>query len=363
MPKFKVLQRGDPAPWFKGRSTVNPNFAFDTVAGRNIALCFVQSSADPAARVILDEAYKAQVFDDQHASLFVVSCDPQDEAENRLSQLLPGKRVFWDFDGAISRTYGALSEDEPRGWRKLWIVLDPALRVIDVADYGATASAQLLADVAALPAAGSRNEWPPVLSLPNVFEPELCAKLIALYQARGGVESGFMREEGGKTVLQHDYAHKRRRDVLVKDVELTKTLQARVNRRIVPEIAKAFQFKVTRMERYLIGCYTAEDGGHFRPHRDNTTAGTAHRRFAVTINLNQEFDGGELAFPEFGARSYKPSPGGAIVFSCSLLHTVHRVTKGERYAFLPFLYDEAAASIREQNNPHLGDGMIEYKKA
>jgi len=44
------------------------------------------------------------------------------------------------------------------------------------------------------------------------------------------------------------------------------------------------------------------------------------------------------------------------VFSCPLLHAVSRVTRGRRYAFLPFLYDEAVAKIREQNNAFLAEG-------
>src|SRR5262245_22736140 len=115
------------------------------------------------------------------------------------------------------------------------------------------------------------------------------------------------------------------------------------------------------MERYIVGCYSAEDRGHFRAHRDNTTKGTAHRRFAVSINLNAEFEGGEINFPEYGPRSFKPPPGGAVVFSCSLLHAVSRVTSGRRYAFLPFLYDDAAARIREQSNAYLGEGVGAYR--
>jgi predicted 2-oxoglutarate/Fe(II)-dependent dioxygenase YbiX len=134
-----------------------------------------------------------------------------------------------------------------------------------------------------------------------------------------------------------------------------------VKRRIVPEILKIHQFEVTRMERYIVSCYAAEDGGHFRAHRDNTTKGTAHRRFAVSINLNADFNGGEVSFPEYGPRSFKPPPGGAVVFSCSLLHAVSKVTRGQRYAFLPFLYDDAAAKIREQNNAFLGEGVGAYK--
>ena len=57
------------------------------------------------------------------------------------------------------------------------------------------------------------------------------------------------------------------------------------------------------------------------------------------------------------ARSYKAPPGCAIVFSAPLLHAVSRVTKGRRYAFLPFVYDEAAANVRAANNAFLGEGI------
>jgi predicted 2-oxoglutarate/Fe(II)-dependent dioxygenase YbiX len=106
--------------------------------------------------------------------------------------------------------------------------------------------------------------------------------------------------------------------------ELIKELQGRFIRRVVPQIQKAHQFKVTRMERYIVSCYAAEDEAHFRAHRDNTTKGTAHRRFAVSVNLNDDFDGGEVSFPEYGKRSFKAPPGGAVVFSCSLLHAVSK---------------------------------------
>jgi predicted 2-oxoglutarate/Fe(II)-dependent dioxygenase YbiX len=108
-------------------------------------------------------------------------------------------------------------------------------------------------------------------------------------------------------------------------LKLQEALQGRIGRRVVPEILKVHQFNVTRMERYIVACYRAEDEGHFMAHRDNTTKGTAHRRFAVSINLNYEFEGGELSFPEYGPRSLKPPPGGAVVFSCSLLHAVSKV--------------------------------------
>jgi predicted 2-oxoglutarate/Fe(II)-dependent dioxygenase YbiX len=111
------------------------------------------------------------------------------------------------------------------------------------------------------------------------------------------------------------------------------------------------------MERYLVGCYDASEGGHFRAHRDNTTKGTAHRRFAISLFLNSgEYDGGLLRFPEFGPGLYTAPPGGAVVFSCGLLHEAMPVTRGQRYMFLPFLYDEQARRIRQENQAYLDVG-------
>ena len=159
-----------------------------------------------------------------------------------------------------------------------------------------------------------------------------------------------MRDVGGETVAVHDYGHKRRRDREIADEPLRKACMVRIHDRLVPEIFKAFQFKATRIERYIVACYEAETRGHFRAHRDNTTRGTAHRRFAVSLVLNTgEFEGGNLRFPEFGRQTYCPPAGGAVAFSCSLLHEATPVSEGKRYVFLPFLYDEAAAKIREAN--------------
>jgi predicted 2-oxoglutarate/Fe(II)-dependent dioxygenase YbiX len=170
-----------------------------------------------------------------------------------------------------------------------------------------------------------------------------------------------MREVDGKTVEIRDTRHKVRRDVVLEDQAIIRQTQVRIQRRIVPQIQKVHQFQVTRMERYLVACYAAEELGHFRAHRDNTTKGTAHRRFAVSINLNDAFEGGEISFPEYGPKSFKLPTGTACVFSCSLLHQVSPVTAGKRYAFLPFLYDDAAAKIREANNAFLGEGVGPYK--
>ena len=345
-----MLAPGDPAPSFTQRSAANPRYAIDTAAGRYLVMCFFHSLSDPRAQEAVAAALSREdLFNDDHASFFGISSDPADET--RLTNRIPGRRFIWDSDLVASRLYGA-ARDGAR--HAIWVVLDPTMRVLRVLPFahGDSQVALLLDYVAHLPPparfAGFELQAP-ILYLPNVFEPELCRHLIGLYDAQGGEESGFMRQVDGKTVGMKDRSHKSRRDIILNDPDLIAALQARFVRRVVPQIAKAHQFHVTRMERYIVACYDAAEGGHFAAHRDNTTSGTAHRRFAVSINLNDDFDGGEVSFPEYGPRSFKAPPGGAVVFSCSLLHKVSTVTRGSRYAFLPFLYDDAAAKIRAAN--------------
>ena len=370
-PAFVHLLPGDPAPWFRQSSTSSPNYVFDTAAGRYIVLCFFGTASDEGGRGALAAAIaNRDLFDDQKLCLFGVSIDPRDQSEGRVRDMLPGIRHFWDFDRAVSRRYGAVPEDAaPDGRvsvRRFWMVLDPNLRVRAVFPFEAngTERERVFAYLRSLPPVDhyAGFEVPaPVLVIPNVFEPDFCRHLIELYEQHGGEESGFMREVDGKTVAVSDPNHKRRKDYTIEDAALMRQLQQRIIRRVNPEIEKVHFFTPTRMEQYIVSCYAAEDGGHFRPHRDNTTKGTAHRRFAVSINLNGDFDGGEVSFPEYGTRSYKAPPGGAVVFSAPLLHAVSKVTRGRRYAFLPFLYDEAAAKIREANNQYLEEGVGEYK--
>jgi predicted 2-oxoglutarate/Fe(II)-dependent dioxygenase YbiX len=357
------LSRGELAPWFRARAlSGSDSYAFETAAGRHILMLFCGTAARPESAEALRLALgRRDLFDDDKACFFGVTVDPADVAETRIRQSLPGVRWFLDYDWAVSRLFRAAANDGTGVFCPHWLLLDPTLRVIDM--FPLQAGAAALAALQEAIAEPLSPDLAPVLTVPRVFEPELCRELIARYEADGGEESGFMRQVDGKTVLVKDPAHKRRRDCPIEDPQLQRALQGAVGQRLVPMIRRAFQFEATRMERYIVACYDAAEGGHFRAHRDNTTKGTAHRRFAVTINLNAgDYEGGDLGFPEYGKRTYRAPTGGAVVFSCSLLHEATPVTRGRRYAFLPFLYDEAAATLREANNRFLDDGIGAYRK-
>ena len=356
MSSYSILLPGDPAPWFRQRCTApQGTYTFDMSAGRHVLLFFFGSSLDTGIQAELAQIKAScALFDARQANFFGVSADVADETEARLTESLPGIRFFWDADGVVGRLYGAqpLSPDQALPTRSRWVLLDPMLRVLGLMDHEPGMAAHVVAVLETLlsTSRSRADNVAPVLCLEHVFEPEVCQRLVAAYHAGGSVASGVLTErEVGRSTTISDAGFKRRRDCTLRDSALVQQVQARIIRRVVPEVRKVFQFEATRLERLIVACYDSADQGCFGAHRDNTVSATAHRRFAVSINLNDDFEGGEISFPEFGTRSYRPGAGGAVIFSCSLMHAVSPVLRGRRYACLPFMHDEAAAKLRQSN--------------
>lgn len=351
-----ILLPGDPAPWFTARSSVNPQHRFDRAAGNYLALTFLRRSDIPEAQALLQAfVERGSVFDDVNARWFIVTGE---ENAERLPLRLPGIRAFFDDDGAIRRLYG-LADDASVA---VTFLLSPRLQVIgsisepDPARHAEIATRAMAAQVPVTRLVEVLGP-PPILVIPHVFEPALCRMLIDGYRKHGGEQSGFMVDEGGKTTQKFNPGVKVRKDWIIEEPRLCDAIGARIQRRIVPEIQKAYNVHIRHMERHLVGCYEAGDGGHFSAHRDNEALGAAHRQFACSLNLNaEEYEGGDLTFPEFGPQSYRPPTGGCVIFSCTLLHAATKVRSGTRYVFLPFLHDDAGEAIRRQNFKHLAAG-------
>ena len=335
-----ALSPGDPAPWFVAATPSNPEFTFDTVAGRYVLMIFLPADAGASAPAVKLLAQRQAMFDDARLAAFAVVRDPATAATVKDFK---GLRWFLDLDGRISRLYGALNDEGSE--LPHWLLLDPSLRALAYAPLAR--GEEMFGILQRLPPpeqhAGVRMHAP-VLVAPRIFEPELCRTLIALHEEGSTGFTGVMRDEGERTVTVMDEL-KKRRDMMVRDPDLVAGLRERLERRLFPMVERALSFTATRIERYLVSSYDEDEGGVFHAHRDNFTQGTAHRKFAVSINLNDGFEGGDLRFPEFGPQTYRPPPGGAVVFSTALLHEATRVTAGRRYAFLTFFYDEAGAQV------------------
>jgi len=266
----RLLGLGEPAPWFHAQALDgNPRYAFNTVAGRWVLLFFAGSAGreETGAALRLIERERA-LFNDERACFFGVTIDQGDVAEGRIAQALPGIRWLLDYDRNVSTMYGAAA-DGGTTYRPHWLLLDPMLRVHARAAIGdGEAMLDELRHLVALPLA---TPPAPVLVLPGILPPDLCRRLIALHDDNGGKESGFMREENGITVEKSDHSHKRRVDYTIEDEQLIGTLKGLISQTLSPMVLRAFQFEATRIERFIIACYDAADGGHFRAHRDNTT--------------------------------------------------------------------------------------------
>lgn len=173
----------------------------------------------------------------------------------------------------------------------------------------------------------------PALILPRVFEPEFCTQLIRLWSKGDHKDSGVSSRYGSVDMG----SLKRTEDYTIVEPMMQKAVSDRIAYRIGPELAKAFGFdRGFTFDAHVILSYSADGGHFFRAHRDNGAPTTHDRTFAASINLNDDFEGGALTFPEYSKVCIRPAAGAAAVFSCSLLHEVTPVTRGRRYTLTTF---------------------------
>ena len=311
-PDFALPQVGGDGPVrFYGR-----------VGGRPVVLVFTGdagTSDDPVAGLLGELATSLP----DHAEVHVIS----------RAELGGPPDAFIDAGGQVHDAYGA-SDGGP-----VAVVLGPELRVRATVPADGPAAATSI--VAAVPDAptddGLAPRLAPVLFVPDALSPAWCGRLMDRFTTHGSVETGVETVVDGARAEATDVRRKRRRDHTVTDQTALRELTQHLGARLFPELQRAFAFAGGGFEGFKIGCYDAADAGHFVAHRDNLSTGTAHRRFGLSVGLNDDYDGGELVFPEHGATRYRPAAGEALLFSGSLLHEVQPVTRGQRFALLSFV--------------------------
>ena len=324
----RPLEAGDIVPAFKlaatSGETIDP--ASDLVAGKPLLLLFRAGDTAPQGVAAVIQQVQAA----QGRAVLVTSLGE--------TASLDGCESAADADGVARGVFGA-------GAEPLLVLIAPNRHIAYIG--GDTAAAQsALARIAAGRSAITMTNHPPVLITPDVFSRADCQKLINIFAMQGQtfVEPGHGTLPPGNSDYKQkipEYGRKDRIDHWIRQPETNAFIDDRLSRRLFPEIHKSFQYRITRREIYRIGAYEGERGGELHGHRDNTKPMVAHRRFACSINLNTEqFEGGELRYPEFGNQLYRPETGAAITFSCSLLHEPMHVTKGRRFVLLAFLYGE-----------------------
>ena len=245
------------APRFVCATTSNPRYTSAAFGGRYVLLAFLPTDTAERQQVQGPLATHRQLFDDVRLSAYGVL---RDEAAIALARDQQGLRWFLDRDGAVSRLFDALTaEGDPR---PRWVLLDPAECVLQIADIDQPDA--LFARLTDLPNPEDHAGVPihaPVLIAPRIFDADLCRRLIAHYDADGGTPSGVMRVVDGRTVgILDDY--KKRSDTMISDPDLVAETRKALAVRLLPQIRKVFQFEVTRVERYMVACYDAVDGGY-----------------------------------------------------------------------------------------------------
>jgi peroxiredoxin len=310
----------------------------DSVAGNPLVIIFSPKFSASVRRALAAFDANRENFKAVGARLFVVT----PAAATAAADPVRAFTVLLDTDGKVFRDFGAARYDMPTTF-----VLRPNHHVTAILDGSPEHQMQdALSVVNRLAEARQSIEMgphPPVLMIPDVLSKDDCQHLVRVFETRGQT---FIDPGQGMNYLGTDYKmripeHMRedRIDHWIFDEDTMAFLQRRLQR-VWPEIRKAFQYNVTKQEALRIGCYQGSRRGHLHGHRDDV-APTTYRRFAMSINLNlEEFEGGELRFPEFGDQRYRPENGTAIIFSSSLLHEALHVTAGRRLVLLAFLFGE-----------------------
>lgn len=235
---------------------------------------------------------------------------------------------------------GAVSFGQGMGLRQRSIVLDSNQRVASTFDTRVlAATTEAIGGLAESVCANAGSDlllntaMAPVLILPRVFEPDFCTQLIRLWGKGDHKDGGVSSRYGNVNVEEL----KRTEDYTIVEPMMQKAVSDRLAYRIGPELTKVFAFdRQFTFDAHVVLSYSAEGEHFFGAHRDNGAPTTADRAFAVSLNLNDDFEGGELVFPEYAGVRVSPPAGAAAVFSCSLLHKVGPVTRGRRYVLTTF---------------------------
>ena len=172
----------------------------------------------------------------------------------------------------------------------------------------------------------------PYLLIENALDKDLLKKVIDFYNQK--------KVEG--KLIAHQHSTKDRLHVHP-DAELEKELDHKISRSVLPELRKVFYFDAEYRELYKICSYDAETSGRFHPHRD-TPAPYQHRKYALSLFLNDDYEGGEFVLPEYGLK-VKPKANTAFIFPGISTHQVLPVTKGSRMTIISFFVN---GSIKPQ---------------
>ena len=324
--------------------------ADDYLSGQTLLLVLLNTAAPARVRKILGTlADHASALDRADVTVIGLSADP-DARRNRALRAETG--FPWplpaDATGQHFAAFG-VHKGSGVGDRLVWIT---PLRQVHAWFDDCAELPELLERIMNTHSPSPGGEMPlhpPVLIVPDVLSHAECAALIETVEngapfsvrpPRAGEFAGDYR------IPVYDHNRQDRVDHIIRDVKAQQFLDERIFSRIVPVVKKAFAFDITRREDLHVARYEGDRAGNAIGHRDNLTAGTAHRRFALSLNLNDDYEGGDVVFKEYSTTGYKGKAGAALVFSSSLLHEVRETTAGVRYTLISHFFNDQTVAGR-----------------
>ena len=175
----------------------------------------------------------------------------------------------------------------------------------------------------------------PYLLIENVLSNELTEKILNFY------------ENNNNKLIAHVTPTKNRCHIHP-DKELEIEIDNKLSRSVFPEIKKIYYFDVKYRELYKICSYNSESNGKFHAHRD-TPHPYQHRKYAMSLFLNDDYTGGEFELPEYNLK-IKPEKNSAIIFPGICSHKVNTILSGKRKVIITFFCSEIEGKTKNNNN-------------
>ncbi|MEP3421276.1 MAG: redoxin domain-containing protein [Erythrobacter sp.] len=325
------------------------NLADDHLSGHYLLLVFLSDPQDEQTIPLLRSLAQFDgQFDDANATVIAISASSDAKANKKLKRAagFPWP-IACDPSGAIFASYG-LHKGSDRAARVVLVTPYRQIRTWFDLKEDASVTLKTVMDLLENTQAAEELRWSPphapILVVPNVLSPEECGKLVESVET----DTPFLVRQpspgevaGNYKIPVYEHHRQDRVDLIIKDRNTLAFLDERIFGRITPMIKKAFAYDVTRRENLHIARYVGQREGIEMGHRDNTEPPGAHRRFALSMSLNDDYEGGEIAFNEFSPKGYRVPAGSAMVFSSSLLHEVQETTAGVRYNLISHLFNDS----------------------
>ncbi|VVT15318.1 redoxin domain-containing protein [Erythrobacter sp. EC-HK427] len=322
--------------------------ADDHISGKHLLLVLIgDPDAEYTGELLRSLAALESRLDAENATVIAMSAS-SDATANKARKRAAGFvwPVLGDPSGAIFASYG-LHKGSDKVVRLVLLTPYRQIRAWFDLDGSVGDTLETIMTILDNAQAATETRWSPphapVLIVPNVLSPEECANLIEsvekdtpflVRRARPGEFEGNFR------IPVYEHERQDRVDLIIRDRNTLAILDERLFGRVTPMINKAFAFNVTRREDLHIARYVGKREGIAMGHRDNTSPVGAHRRFALSISLNDDYEGGGIVFGEFSPKGYRVPAGSAMVFSSSLLHEVQETTSGVRYNLISHLFND-----------------------